>query len=46
MTLQIDEPGFHSEMEMQKTKARASWSAEEAAVAPVYRELLAAIHKD
>ena len=37
--LQIDEPGFHKEMEIQKTKARASWSAEEVAVASVYREL-------
>ncbi len=37
--LQIDEPGFHREMEIQKTKARASWSAEEVAVASVYREL-------
>ncbi len=26
-------------MELQKAKARASWSAEEVAVAPVYREL-------
>ena len=26
-------------MEIQKTKARASWSAEEVAVAPVYKEL-------
>ncbi|PKL52427.1 MAG: alanine--tRNA ligase [Nitrospira bacterium HGW-Nitrospira-1] len=37
--LQIDEPGFHKEMQLQKTKARASWSVEEVAVAPVYREL-------
>ena len=37
--LQIDEPGFHREMEIQKTKARASWSSEEVAVASVYREL-------
>jgi alanyl-tRNA synthetase len=37
--LQIDEPGFHKEMEMQKAKARSSWSAEEVAVAPVYKEL-------
>lgn len=37
--LRIDEPGFHKEMEMQKAKARASWSAEEVAVSPVYREL-------
>jgi alanyl-tRNA synthetase len=38
--LQIDEPGFHREMELQKAKARSSWSAEEMVVAPVYRELL------
>ena len=38
--LKIDEAGFHSEMEKQKTKARASWSAEEAASAPVYRDLV------
>ncbi len=37
--LGIDEPGFHSEMEKQKVRARASWTAEEAASAPVYREL-------
>lgn len=38
--LKIDEAGFHSEMEKQKTKARASWTAEEAASAPVYRDLV------
>lgn len=37
--LQIDEAGFHREMDLQKEKARASWSAEEVATAPVYREL-------
>jgi alanyl-tRNA synthetase len=37
--LTIDEPGFHLEMELQKTKARASWTAEEAGVSPVYRDL-------
>lgn len=37
--LKIDEPGFHKEMEMQKAKARSSWSAEEVAIAPVYKEL-------
>ncbi len=37
--LLIDEDGFHKEMDMQKAKARASWSVEEVAVAPVYREL-------
>jgi alanyl-tRNA synthetase len=36
--LSIDEAGFHKEMEMQKVKARASWSVEGIAV-PVYREL-------
>jgi alanyl-tRNA synthetase len=38
--LAIDEAGFHKEMETQKTKARASWSVEEAGVAPVYRDVL------
>ncbi|MBI5102341.1 MAG: alanine--tRNA ligase [Nitrospirae bacterium] len=38
--LTIDEHGFHTEMEAQKTKARASWSSEDAAVAPVYKELM------
>ncbi len=37
--LMIDEPGFHREMESQKAKARASWSADEAGAAPVYRDL-------
>ncbi len=37
--LSIDEPGFHAEMEKQKIRARASWTAEEAASAPVYRDL-------
>lgn len=37
--LSIDEPGFHREMEAQKTKARASWTAGEVAVAPIYAEL-------
>jgi alanyl-tRNA synthetase len=37
--LGIDEPGFHREMEMQKSKARASWSAGEMTIAPVYLEL-------
>ncbi|MDH4231232.1 MAG: alanine--tRNA ligase, partial [Nitrospirota bacterium] len=43
--LQIDEPGFHKEMEMQKAKARSSWSAEEFAVAPVYKDLLQQFQK-
>jgi alanyl-tRNA synthetase len=38
--LTIDEPGYHKEMEIQKIKARASWSVEEIGVAPVYRDLL------
>ena len=39
--LLIDEPGFHREMEQQKTKARASWVGEEAsASASIYKELL------
>ncbi|RPI36108.1 MAG: alanine--tRNA ligase, partial [Nitrospiraceae bacterium] len=43
--LQIDEPGFHREMELQKAKARSSWSAEEVAVAPVYRDLFQQFQK-
>ncbi len=39
-SLEIDEPGFHREMELQKTKARASWTGEDASVAAVYKELL------
>jgi alanyl-tRNA synthetase len=38
--LGIDESGFHKEMEIQKSKARASWVGEEAGAAPVYAELL------
>ena len=38
--LTIDEPAFHKEMEVQKTKARASWTVEDAAVSPVYRDLM------
>ncbi len=38
--LGIDEEGFHREMELQKTRARASWTGEEAGSAPVYRDLL------
>lgn len=38
--LTIDEHGFHSEMAAQKTKARASWTAEDTAVAPVYKDLM------
>jgi len=43
--LKIDEAGFHTEMEKQKTKARASWSAEEAGSAPVYRDLVGKYQK-
>jgi alanyl-tRNA synthetase len=43
--LQIDEPGFHKEMELQKAKARSSWSAEEVAVAPVYKNLFQQFQK-
>ncbi|MEJ2696828.1 MAG: alanine--tRNA ligase [Candidatus Sulfobium sp.] len=38
-SLSIDEAGFHREMEIQKSRARASWSVEEMSGAPVYREL-------
>jgi len=38
--LPIDEPGFHREMEQQKTKARASWVGEEtSASTSIYKEL-------
>jgi len=37
----IDEPGFHREMEQQRTKARASWVGEESpAASAVYKDLL------
>jgi alanyl-tRNA synthetase len=38
--LTIDEHGFHTEMAAQKTKARASWTTEDTAVAPVYKDLM------
>lgn len=38
--LTIDEHGFHVEMAAQKTKARASWTAEDTAIAPVYKDLM------
>ena len=39
--LSIDEPGFHHEMEQQRTKARASWVGEESpAASAVYKDLL------
>lgn len=37
--LTIDEDGFHKEMELQKTRARASWSVEGTGLPPVYRDL-------
>ncbi len=38
----IDTEGFHTEMEKQRTRARASWKgADKTQVAPAYRELLA-----
>lgn len=40
--LEIDEPGFHHEMELQKTKARASWTGEEeSAGVAAYRDIIA-----
>ncbi|NTU43555.1 MAG: alanine--tRNA ligase, partial [Nitrospirales bacterium] len=41
--LQIDEEGFHREMETQRERARASWVGEEEAIASIYKELLAEI---
>ncbi|HBR21092.1 MAG TPA: alanine--tRNA ligase [Nitrospiraceae bacterium] len=41
----LDEDGFHSEMEMQRERARASWVGEEEAVSSIYRELLSEIGK-
>jgi len=38
--LKIDEHGFHKEMEMQKTRARASWTGGEEEVTGVYRDIL------
>jgi alanyl-tRNA synthetase len=38
--LEIDEAGFHSAMEAQRERARASWVGEEEAISSVYRELL------
>ncbi|NJD55664.1 MAG: alanine--tRNA ligase, partial [Nitrospirae bacterium] len=39
--LSIDEPGFHREMEQQRTKARAAWVGEESSAASaVYKDLL------
>jgi alanyl-tRNA synthetase len=38
--LTIDEAGYHREMEIQKTKAKASWSVEEMGAAPVYKDLV------
>jgi alanyl-tRNA synthetase len=36
---QIDEAGFHREMEMQRERARASWVGEDEAIASIYKEL-------
>jgi alanyl-tRNA synthetase len=36
----VDEEGFHSAMEAQRERARASWVGEETAVASIYREVL------
>ncbi|NOZ24806.1 MAG: alanine--tRNA ligase [Nitrospirae bacterium] len=38
--LSIDEEGFRREMEMQRTRARAVWSAEERALTPVYGDIV------
>jgi alanyl-tRNA synthetase len=38
--LKIDEQGFSEEMEIQKTRARASWTGAEEEVAGVYRKIL------
>jgi len=38
--LSIDDHGFTSEMELQKTRARASWGSGEDLVAEVYKELI------
>ncbi|MBI5195394.1 MAG: alanine--tRNA ligase [Nitrospirae bacterium] len=36
----VDEQGFEKEMEIQKTRARASWTGGEARVAGIYKKLL------
>jgi len=38
--LSIDEEGFHKEMELQRKRARAVWSAEERVLSPVYGEII------
>jgi alanyl-tRNA synthetase len=38
--LRIDEQGFHKEMELQKTRARASWVKAEEEVTGAYKEVL------
>ncbi|KPK02944.1 MAG: alanyl-tRNA synthetase [Nitrospira bacterium SG8_35_4] len=38
--LKVDEQGFHREMELQKTRARASWTGGEEEVTGVYRDIL------
>ncbi|MCX8030694.1 MAG: alanine--tRNA ligase [Thermodesulfovibrionales bacterium] len=41
--MQIDEEGFHKEMEIQRERARTTWVGEEAAVASIYKDLQAEI---
>ncbi|MBF0328218.1 MAG: alanine--tRNA ligase [Nitrospirae bacterium] len=41
--LLIDEAGFHSEMQMQRERARASWVGEDEAIATIYKELASEI---
>ncbi|MBI4653703.1 MAG: alanine--tRNA ligase [Nitrospirae bacterium] len=36
----VDEKGFEKEMQIQKTRARASWVGAEAAIAEIYKKLL------
>jgi alanyl-tRNA synthetase len=43
--LLIDEEDFHSEMEIQRERARASWVGEEEAIASIYREIESEIGK-
>jgi alanyl-tRNA synthetase len=38
--LKVDEQGFNKEMELQKTRARASWTGGEEEVTGVYRDIL------
>jgi alanyl-tRNA synthetase len=43
--LAVDEEGFHSAMEVQRERARASWVGEDEAVSAVYREVLSEVGK-